>query len=580
MKLNQHILLTLTLTLLLNSPNSLWGQTSASQPVTSSGKEFMVPQKEVNGKLIGQEDVLIQEVVIIDSGRQYRRLDVGVSGTLEGWVVKAGPAIITRMFLSAPEFSFTQIGSVHPRFHGILRYEPSKGAGVTIIYPEAGNGWNKKLFATVHGSGGSLQRGTLKPWPQIYDPAEPFGDISPLERLMLDKGYAVAKTRRNSSLNAPGDYSVTLDDGEILEGKNLNSHSGLILGFVRLAENILKGRLGEKPLRTYWRGHSSGGMNARLVNYVPGVNVDESGGPIIDGFLNDDTGAGLFLPILEENGVDILFAGEEERQRFAKTIEIHHQLNSNLSPAATITSLQWVSRLGLVNNRMNVKILKEKGLGDKIRMYEIRGVTHFSGGYLSEKGLAYRGVSLGNDSDVVVLDLLGLMDGLIDLLDNWVEQDIAPPASKSDWLELGDLDSDGVNENKAIALPEVACPLGVHYQYPPSLGESSGFWTGFASFDGQSLEPLDGRGVFVDMNLNRYLDYRESVDQAWHRLGLLKPGEKFSRSPYQACVEAAVDKLKQGKLITERVAARYIQQASEVDFPGSKDLLLWMSREP
>jgi len=217
---------------------------------------------------------------------------------------------------------------------------------------------------------------------------------------------------------------------------------------------------------------------------------------------------------------------------------------------------------------MNVKILQEKGLGDKIRMYELRGVTHFSGGYLSEKGLSTRGISLGNDSDVVVLDLLGLMDGLIDVLDNWVEQGIAPPASKTDWLELGDLDSDGVNENVAIALPEVACPLGVHFQFPPSLGKGGSFWTGFATFDGQSLEPLDGRGVFVDMNLNRYLDHRESVDQAWHRVGLLKPGEAFSRSKYKACVEAAVGQLKQEKLITDRGAARYIQRASEADLPG------------
>ena len=92
--------------------------------------------------------------------------------------------------------------------------------------------------------------------------------------------------------------------------------------------------------------------------------------------------------------------------------------------------------------------------------------------------------------------------------------------------------------------------------------------TGFAAFGGQCLEPLDGRGVFVDMSLNRYLDHRESVDPAWHRLGLLKPGEEFSLSKYEACVEAAVDKLKQEKLITERVAAQYVQQASEADFPG------------
>jgi len=199
-------------------------------------------------------------------------------------------------------------------------------------------------------------------------------------------------------------------------------------------------------------------------------------------------------------------------------------------------------------------------------MYEVKGVSHFSGGHFSEKELPSRGIRKGGD--VVLLDQSGLIDGLIDLLDNWVEKDIAPPASKSDWLELGDLDSDGVNENEAIALPEVTCPLGLYYPYPPSLGEGGSFFTGFAPFDGQSLEPLDGRGVFVDMNLNRYLDHRESVDQAWHRLGLLKPGETFSRSKYQACVEAAVDKLEQERLISEQIAARYIQEASETDFPG------------
>jgi len=221
-----------------------------------------------------------------------------------------------------------------------------------------------------------------------------------------------------------------------------------------------------------------------------------------------------------------------------------------------------------MNKRMNAKILREKGLGDKSRMYEVRGVSHFAGGYLSANGLYSRGVLRAENPDVVLLDTSGLLDALIDLLDNWVEQDIPPPATKSNWLTLGDADGDGKIENEAIAMPEVACPLGLYFQFPPSMGESGVAWTGFATFDGQSLEPLDGRGVFVDMNLNKYLDHRESVDQAWHRLGLLNPGEKFSRSKYQACVESAVGKLKQEKLITERVAARYIQQASVADFPG------------
>jgi len=211
MRLNQHILLTLTLTLLLNSTHLLWGQTSASQPVTSSGKEFMVAKKEVNGKLIGQEDVLIQEVAITDSGHRYRRLDVGVSGTLEGWALKEN--LPMPQFVSAPEFVFIQGGNVSPRFHGTLRYEASKGTGMTIIYPESGTVWNKKLFVTVHGSSGSFFEGTLKPWNRILDPLQPLGDISKYERLMLDKGYAIAKTRRNAS--SKGDYSCSFGECKV-----------------------------------------------------------------------------------------------------------------------------------------------------------------------------------------------------------------------------------------------------------------------------------------------------------------------------------------------------------------------------
>jgi len=151
LRLSQYALQTLllTLTVLPDSPKSLWGQTSASQPITSSGKEFMVPKKEVNGKLIGQEDVLIQEVVLTHADRRYRRLDVGVSGTLEGWVVKEGPR--SNHFTSDPQFTFSQSGNEYRRFHGILGYAASKGMGMTIIYPEAGTDWNRKLFVTVRG---------------------------------------------------------------------------------------------------------------------------------------------------------------------------------------------------------------------------------------------------------------------------------------------------------------------------------------------------------------------------------------------------------------------------------------------
>ena len=99
-----------TLILLMNGTSMLWAQ--INQSISSSGKKFMVPKKEVNGKFIGQEDVLIKEVSVTDSGRRYRRLDVGVSGTLEGWIVKEG--LRSDHFASHPEFVFTQGGKSLP----------------------------------------------------------------------------------------------------------------------------------------------------------------------------------------------------------------------------------------------------------------------------------------------------------------------------------------------------------------------------------------------------------------------------------------------------------------------------------
>ena len=89
MKFNPQTLLIVTLTFSLIGANALWGETSP--PISSSGTDFMAPKRDIHGKSIGQEDVLIEEVAFTDSGRRYRRLDVGVSGTLEGWGGQRGP---------------------------------------------------------------------------------------------------------------------------------------------------------------------------------------------------------------------------------------------------------------------------------------------------------------------------------------------------------------------------------------------------------------------------------------------------------------------------------------------------------
>jgi hypothetical protein len=197
----------------------------------------------------------------------------------------------------------------------------------------------------------------------------------------------------------------------------------------------------------------------------------------------------------------------------------------------------WASTDYLSNKRSNAKILQDKGLGSKHRVYEVLGVSH-SGGEDDIQG--------GRRGDVETIDLSRLMDSFVDLLDNWVISNVDPPPSMSDWAEIGDANRDGVVENPAIALPEIACPLGVYFQYPPSQKSDGVGTTSFVPFDGGGLEPLDGRGVFVDMNLNRYRDRRETLTEAWRRLGLIGPKESFTRDKYAACVSSVVDTLQRG----------------------------------
>ena len=205
----------------------------------------------------------------------------------------------------------------------------------------------------------------------------------------------------------------------------------------------------------------------------------------------------------------------------------------------------WMSSSYLENKRNNAKILRDKGLWTRYRMYEIRSISH-SGGE-----------NLAGDRQTQNLDLSRMMERFVDLLDAWVEKNVAPPPTRSDWPELGDANRDGVIENPALAFPEVACPLGVFYSYP----ESTSGATAFAAFTGQGLEPLDGKKVFVDMNRNGVWDARETPTEAWRRLGLLQKNETLTTDAYAACVQRAAGQLRRDGFFSDATAAGYIERA-------------------
>jgi len=231
----------------------------------------------------------------------------------------------------------------------------------------------------------------------------------------------------------------------------------------------------------------------------------------------------------------------------------------------------WMSSSYLENKRNNAKILRDKGLGAKYRMYEVRSISH-SGGEnanttLNAEPAAPAGSSLSArsassalivvDRQPLTLDLSRMMDRFVDLLDAWVEKGVAPPPTRSDLAELGDADRDGAIENPALAFPEVACPLGVYYSYP----ESTSGTTAFAAFNGQGIEPLDAKKVFVDMNRNGVWDYRETPTQAWRRLGLLQNDQTLTGERYVACVQNSADRLRRDGFFSEKTAASYVERA-------------------
>ncbi len=504
-----------------------------------SYKEFLPPKKEVDGKTIGHEQcqVISEELVFNIKGQKFHRIELRITGTLEGWAIEEGPR--SKYFTDGPDFVFTQSGATGQRFKGIARYEGSTGNGISLFFPENPDHWNRKLFVTAHGATAYGAVGTLLP----RDPKADFNPLTNVNRyvgLMVDKGYAVAHTLR-SSQRVGGDVTVTLEDGTTLPNYNVSSHAGLMLGFTKIAENILQLRLGQKPQKTYFYGFSAGGFLGRLIQYHPGFNRDDDGTPLFDGLLLDDAGGGMWLPILMVDGKDTLFVREEDKKKFVKQIDISHQL--------------YAGETGdyLQKKRENALILKHKGLAHKHRMYEVRGVSHFDAGQVSRPDLVFQALDLG-----------GLIDTVIDLLDKWVEKGKEPPPTKSDLPELGSLNRNNRNKNPAIALPEIACPLGVYYIFPAALGSDrrAGQQTALAAFDGVNLEPLDGRGEFIDMNSNGVRDKRETITQAWVRLGLLKPGEELTHGKYKACVTNSAKKLAEEGLLSGKILAYYKRKAA------------------
>jgi hypothetical protein len=508
--------------------------TFSQGPRQASCDDSLLAARTVRGQRVGPSSCLMQESDVTADGRRFHRVDVGLDGTVDGFLARVGD--YKEYFTNSPDLVFPQTWGPRPIFFAVARYERDKGAAMTIVYPADGAAWNHKLFVMVHGRGVSFKDGSLKPWDRNGN------DLDKYEMLLLGKGYAVVKTHRTAVQNI-GEINATLEDGTTVDYIAFNDTARYVMDFTDVAKTMIAKRLGDLR-RTYFYGHSAGARIGRGLNYTPGLNVGSNGHRFFDGFLNDDPAAGTWYPVVMKDGSDVLFATDADKAAFAPQIDVVHQMYNNIWPPKHPA---WMSSSYLENKRNNAKIVRDKGLAAKYRMYEVRSISHSGGETLPD----------GKRGPLEILDLSRMMDRFVDLLDAWVGNGVPPPPTRSDWAELGDADRDGVIENPALAFPEVACPLGVYYSYP----ESTSATTAFAAFTGQGLEPLDAKNVFVDMNRNGIWDYRETPTEAWRRLGLLRAGETLTPERYVACVQRAAGRLQTDGFFSDKTAAAYVERA-------------------
>jgi hypothetical protein len=515
---------------------------AGAQVPEKSCDSFLLAPRQVNGKAVGPKSCLMQETSATYEGRAVTRLDVGLDGTVDGYLAKVGN--YKEYFSNSPDLVFPQTFGPREILFGVAAYERAKGASMTLVFPSDRNAWNGKVWVTAHGRGTSFKQGQLREWNKYVSTANPMQGLDRYDLLMVAKGYALVKTRRTST-EGLGEIITTLADGSTVDYAAFNDTTRYVMDFADVAKRIVAERFGRAPSRVYLYGHSAGARIGHAVNYAPGLNVGRDGKRFFDGILADDPAAGTWYPVVMKDGKDVLFATDAEKAAFVPQIDVAHQMYNNIwepqHPA-------WMSNSYLQNKRTNARILRDKRIAN-YRMYEVRSVSHAGG-----ESEGWRG-------QILNLDLAKAMDRFIDMVDAWADKGVAPPPTRSDWPPLGDANGDGIVDNPALAFPEVACPLGVYFGYP----ESTSGTTSFAAFTGEGLEPLDGKKVFVDMNRNGVWDNRETPTQAWRRLGLLQRNEELTRDKYVACVSSAAEQLRKEGFFSDKTAAWYVEQAKTAD---------------
>lgn len=504
---------------------------------------LLVAHSAVAGHVVGEDScsVTAESTTTDDTGRLWNREDIALSGTTAGYADPGTVGNTRKDLTDVPTVLFPQFG-ITRWVSGVGTYTggaDGQGAGISVLYPADRAQWTGKAVMLVHGQVNNSALGAIVP-QRIGGPlpATTFDNLYADE--WIDAGYAVIYTRRPAASGVP----TVLDDGHhtaVDESVNDNIH--LLLDFLHTGETLLAQKLGRLPRSVLWYGHSSGAIAGRLLNYS-GLNDRAGGGHDIDGFLSDDPGGGLPLPLAMPMGQVL---GVRDGQATYPT--------SALLPTATRTQMvpeftfahalyldqhSWLPGVTYLALKQEAEaIYRRIGLAAKTTLEVVAGVSH---------------IPLSTGSRAGTLDMAPLVEAAIRDLTAWVRSGTPPPAPTT-----GPPGDESVLDQ--VQLPSVACPTGTRYPWPAPDGAAS--TTGWVAYDGHTAEPVDARGALVDLNNDGVRDAVPSMTTVWRQHGLLGPRQPLTPAVYQSCVRHDVDQLERRRLLIPATGDVLIHQSQQ-----------------
>jgi hypothetical protein len=169
----------------------LTAATATAQVPEKSCDAFLLPPRQVRGKAVGPTSCLLQETSAYE-GRALTRLDVGLDGTVDGYLARVGN--YKEYFSNSPDLVFPQTWGPRDIFFGVAAYERAQGASMTIVIPRDASAWNGKMWVTAHGRGASFKQGQLKAWNRYANAAEERGaHARQVRRLRAARGGTAAR---------------------------------------------------------------------------------------------------------------------------------------------------------------------------------------------------------------------------------------------------------------------------------------------------------------------------------------------------------------------------------------------------